>query len=237
MSDVPSIRALLFDFDGLIVDTETASYESWNEIYREHGHELDVNLWADVLSNRESTFDAVANLQELLGDTQIDAPALSDRRKRRHDELTDRAELLPGIQEYMVEAKAMGLKLGIASGSSRGWVMRHLERLGLAGGWDCIRSHGDTDRSKPHPDPYVALLECLDVTAADAIALEDSPNGVTSARAAGIYCVAVPNALTRRLDLSHADLIVESLQDVPLPELIRKAGDRAGQEPAPPPSA
>jgi HAD superfamily hydrolase (TIGR01509 family) len=231
MSDVPPIRALLFDFDGLIVDTETPSYESWNEIYREHGHELDVNQWADVLSNRESTFDALANLQALLGDdVRLDAVDLDDRRSRRKDQLTDVAELLPGIHQYVSEARATGLKLGIASGSSREWVMRHLERLGIDEGWDCMRTRDDTPRSKPHPDPYISLLECLGVAAAEAIALEDSPNGITSARAAGIFCVAVPNSLTRQLDLSHADLTIESLQDLPLADLVRRAGQRGGQE-------
>jgi beta-phosphoglucomutase-like phosphatase (HAD superfamily) len=230
------IHALLFDFDGLIVDTETPSYESWNEIYREYGHELDPLLWADVISNRESAFDAVANLQALLGADQLDAAALTARRNSLKDQLTDLTQLLPGIRGYTAEARRLGLRLGIASGSSHRWVNRHLKRLGIDEGWDCIRSRDDVPRSKPHPDTYLSLLECLDVEAGEAIAFEDSPNGIASAQAAGIYCVAVPNTLTSLLNLSAADLLLESLADLQLADLLRHVSEGA-DEPAPGSSA
>jgi HAD superfamily hydrolase (TIGR01509 family) len=217
----PRIRALLFDFDGLIVDTETPSHESWNEIYREFGHELDLELWADVISNRESTFDALANLQSLLGGRALDADALNARRNARKEALTDEAAILPGIHGYINDARVMGLRLGIASGSSRAWVTRHLERLGLAGGWDAIVCRDDVARSKPYPDSYNHLLDRLRVRPKEAIALEDSPNGIRAARAAGIFCVAVPNSLTARLDLGGADLVVASLDDFPLSGLLQ----------------
>jgi HAD superfamily hydrolase (TIGR01509 family) len=216
------IRALLFDFDGLIVDTETPSYESWNEIYREYGHELDPLLWADVISNRESSFDAVANLQSLLSADQLDAATLTARRNARKDRLTDLTELLPGIRDRISEARRLGLRLGIASGSSEKWVTRHLKRLGIDQHWDCIRSRDDVPRSKPHPDSYLSLLECLGVTAGEAIAFEDSPNGIASAQAAGIYCVGVPNSLTRQLDLSAADMQVDSMADLNLADLLKR---------------
>jgi HAD superfamily hydrolase (TIGR01509 family) len=227
MSELPPshkpLRGLLFDFDGLIVDTESPSYESWNEIYREHGHELDLAQWADVISNHDSAFDALENLRLLVGDADFDAQAAAARRNSRKNQITDLTELLPGIRRYVDEASSMGLKLGIASGSSRQWVTRHLARLGIDGHWECIRCRDDVERSKPDPETYLALLDCLGVDAAEAIALEDSPNGITSAKAAGLFVVAVPNSLTRLLDLSAADLVVESLPDLPLTELIRIA--------------
>jgi HAD superfamily hydrolase (TIGR01509 family) len=228
MSEIPParrrVRALLLDFDGLIVDTESPAYDSWNEVYAEHGREMDLLAWADCISNRESTFDPLDDLEHLLGPGTIDAMTVAARRNRRKDELTDMTELLPGIREYIHEAKALGLKLGIASGSSRGWVTRHLQRLGVAEGWDCLRCRDDVERSKPHPDSYLALLDCLGVAADEAIALEDSPNGIRAAQAAGILCVAVPNDLTRRLDLSGADMLVQSLGDHPLARLLADAG-------------
>jgi HAD superfamily hydrolase (TIGR01509 family) len=222
-------RALLFDFDGLIVDTESPSYDSWNEVYAEHGHQMDLLAWADCISNRESSFDPLADLERLLGPGTIDAMEVEARRARRKDELTDVTQLLPGIREYLEEARAMGLKLGIASGSSRRWVTRHLERLGVAEAWDCLRCWDDVERSKPHPDSYLALLDCLDVPAAEAIAFEDSPNGVRAAQAAGILCVAVPNDLTRRLDLSHADMRVDGLGGHPLRRLLEDAAAARAQ--------
>jgi beta-phosphoglucomutase-like phosphatase (HAD superfamily) len=231
MSEIPSpstprLRALLFDFDGLIVDTESPSFESWNEIYREHGQELDLQQWADVISNRESGFDALTNLQTLLGGARLDPVALNARRNARKNELTDGTQLLPGIREYIVGAQQLGLLLGIASGSSRPWVLRHLDRLEIGDMWQCIRSRDDVERSKPHPETYLSLLDCLGIGASEAIALEDSPNGVASAQAAGIYCVAIPNRLTRSLDLSRADVVVESLPDFPLTDLLRAASRR-----------
>lgn len=222
-SHIP-LRGLLFDFDGLIVDTESPSYESWNEIYQEHGQELNLEQWADVISNHDSAFDALENLRLLVGDADFDAAAVAARRNTRKDEITDLTELLPGIRRYVDDASRMGLKLGIASGSSRKWVTGHLARLGIDQHWDCIRCRDDVQRSKPDPETYMALLECLGVSAEEAIALEDSPNGIASAKAAGIYVVAVPNSLTRQLDLSAADLVVESLPNLPLEQLLTKAG-------------
>jgi HAD superfamily hydrolase (TIGR01509 family) len=131
--------------------------------------------------------------------------------------------VLPGIEEWLTEARRLGLKLGIASSSTRQWVMGHLDRLGL-GGWDCIRCREDTVRAKPDPDLYLAVLDCLGIGPGQAIAVEDSLNGLAAAKAAGLFCVAVPCSMTAHMDLSAADLRLGSLAQRSLAEVLAIVG-------------
>jgi HAD superfamily hydrolase (TIGR01509 family) len=134
-------------------------------------------------------------------------------------ELIAEREVLPGVIELRDEARAAGLKVAIASNSSLEWVMGHLGPRGLVEGWDCIRTRADVTRPKPAPDLYLAALDCLGVPAAAAVAIEDSPHGVASAKAAGLLCVAVPGPLTLGLDLGAADLQVSSIADLTVTRL------------------
>ena len=122
----------------------------------------------------------------------------------------------------MDEARRLGLGLGVASSSDRRWVEGHLERLGLHAHFDVIRCADDVPRVKPDPALYRAVLDAMGVRPEEAVALEDSPNGVLAAKRAGLACVAVPNPLTARLDLSAADLRVASLAELSLPELLTR---------------
>ena len=114
----------------------------------------------------------------------------------------------------------MGLRLGVASSSTNEWVKGHLARLGILESFDCIRCRDDVANAKPEPDLYLAVLECLGVRASEAIAIEDSPNGVLAAKRAGLRCVAIPNSITAQLDLGQADLLLGSLDEVTLAELL-----------------
>jgi HAD superfamily hydrolase (TIGR01509 family) len=216
------IRALIFDFDGLILDTEGPDYRAWLEIFREHGHELPFDLWSGVIGRAGDYFDAVEHLEGQLGQS-LDRDAIRKRHKTRHLELIEEEAVLPGVLEYLDEARRLGLKLAIASSASRVWLTDHLSRLGLEEHWQTIHSRDEVARAKPDPDLYLAALRALGVEPEEAIALEDSPNGVKAARAAGIFCVAVPNPLTARLDLSEANLQLSSLQDMSLTDIIARA--------------
>ena len=114
----------------------------------------------------------------------------------------------------------MGLKVGLASSSTSDWVRGHLDRLGILESFDCIRCRDHVANAKPEPDLYLSVLECLGVSASEAIAIEDSPNGVLAAKRAGLRCVAIPNSITGQLDLSQADLVLDSLADVTLGGLL-----------------
>jgi len=131
--------------------------------------------------------------------------------------------VLPGIHDYLRGARDLGLKLGLASSSSVNHVHGHLQRLELLHYFDATKCFEDTEAHKPEPAPYRAVLDELGVAPYEAVAFEDSPNGVTAARAAGIFCVAVPNAVTCRLPLEHADHRLASLAEEPLEQLLGRA--------------
>jgi HAD superfamily hydrolase (TIGR01509 family) len=217
-----AIRGLLFDFDGLLVDTETPSRLVWEELYREHGHELPQDQWATLVGTIGAPFDPFGHLEELVGEA-LDEEALTTRRQARELELIDLEDLRPGVEEYFAEAERLGLKTAVVSSSDDDWIERHLGRLGRLEGLDAIvAANGDTQRAKPRPDLYLDALDRLGLTPEEGIAFEDSPNGVTAAKAAGLACVAVPNPITATLALDDADLVLDSLADVPLQELLAR---------------
>jgi HAD superfamily hydrolase (TIGR01509 family) len=213
------IRAVVFDFDGLILDTEAPEFQTWQEIYQTHGCELLLEVWATGLGTSADAFDPYTHLEGQAG-CPLDREAIQQRRRQRYLELLGANSALPGVREYIAEAKRLGLLLGVASSSSREWVVGHLTELGLSSYFDCIKCRDDVTRVKPDPALYQAVVETFALQPHQAIALEDSPNGITAAKRAGLFCVAVPNPLTRQLSLAHADLRINSLADFPLPQLL-----------------
>src|ERR1700693_1890120 len=190
------IRALVFDFDGLILDTEEPVYRSWLEVYQAHGEELPFERWVQIVGSTTAGFHPQHHLEERLG--QSLPKEVLDRRIRRRAEMMPAQEVLPGVLRRIAEAKAMGLKLGVASSSTTEWVRGHLARLGILDSFECVRCRDDVANAKPEPDLYLAVLDCLSVPASDAIAIEDSPNGVLAAKRAGLRCVALPQLDHRR---------------------------------------
>jgi len=212
------IRALVFDFDGLILETETPAHQSWAEIYREHGHDLPMDLWHDYVGS-DTGFDPAGHLAALVGE-DFDAAAAQARRDLRKADLIAALDVMAGVRDYIADAKRLHLRLAVASSSSRAWVLGHLERLGLHPQWDAIRTREDVARTKPAPDLYLAAVKALGVAPNEAVAFEDSRNGVAAAKDAGLLCVAVPNALTAGMDLSGADVRLSSLAEMPLERLL-----------------
>ena len=213
------IQAVIFDFDGLILDTEAPEFQTWQEIYQAHGCELLLEVWATGLGTSADAFDPCTHLEAQLG-RLIDREVIQQRRRQRYHELLGAKAVLPGVREYIAEAKRLGLYLGVASSSSREWVVGHLTELGLYAYFDCIKCRDDVPRVKPDPALYQAVVETFRLQPYQAVALEDSPNGITAAKRAGLFCVAVPNPLTRQLSLAHADLLAGSLADLPLQQLL-----------------
>jgi len=215
-----ALRGLLFDFDGLIVDTETPSRASWQELYREHGQELPLDRWATLVGT-VGGWDPFETLEELVG--PVDRVALRERRLARELELGEIEELRPGVLDYLHEAERRGLATAIVSSSSDWWIDRHLGRLERAEHFDAIvAANGDEERAKPRPTLYLEALDRLELGADEAVAFEDSPNGVRAAKAAGLFCVAVPNGVTATLALDDADLVVPSLAELPFGSLVER---------------
>jgi HAD superfamily hydrolase (TIGR01509 family) len=211
--------AVVFDFDGVILDTETPFFHAWREIYEELGLELTVEEWATCIGTHGAGFDPLTDLAAKVANFEPD-PIL-ERARARKNELTDLDTLLPGIADWLEGAATHGIAIAVASSSSHEWVHGHLGRLALADRFGHFSCRTELIPPKPAPDLYLDACAALGVEPGRALAVEDSPNGVSAAKAAGMDCVAVPHALTAGLDLSSADLIVESLADLPLVEALR----------------
>jgi HAD superfamily hydrolase (TIGR01509 family) len=216
-----AIRAFLFDFDGLIIDTETASRAGWAWLYREHGHELPPEKWA-LMVGTIGGWDPMGHLETLVGEP-LEEEALNARRNAHELSLLEAEELRPGIADYLAAAERHGLKRAIVSSSSRRWIDAHLARLERDVGWDAIlTAEHDEERAKPRPTLYLEALDLLGVSPAEAVVFEDSPNGIRAAKAAGIFVVGIPNSVTQDLGLDEADLVLESLADLPPDDLLAR---------------
>jgi HAD superfamily hydrolase (TIGR01509 family) len=212
------VRALVFDFDGLILDTETPEFRAWQEVFAAHGARLTTDDWAGVIGSTESGWDAATEIRRQTGDA-VDPAALRATWKSRQVELLESETVRPGVVELLKEGARRGLGLAVASGAQRWWVQGNLERIGLLDAFDVLATGDEVPHGKPDPAVYLLALSRLGTPAGAALAFEDSPNGVRAARAAGLACIAVPNDVTTHLDLSAADAVLASLSDVDLDAL------------------
>ena len=217
------IDALIFDFDGLILDTESPDFLSWQDIYAAHGHELTVEIWArNVGGAWHNQYDP---LEALLG-RALDREVVQAQYKARARKIQLAQPILPGVQGYIKDAKEMGIKIGVASSSDHTWVDGNLERLNLIHEFDVIVCADDVENVKPHPELFLTAVERLDASPARTIVLEDSPNGARAAHDAGTFCVVVPNPLTAQLTFDHGHLRLDALSDVPLAHVVTLAGEK-----------
>ena len=220
------LEAIIFDFDGIIVDTETPDYETWAEVYREHGLELSMDLWSQGVGIIHADYDPFTHLESQV-EYDIDEVKTKDLRRAKFRESLENVPPMAGVAELMREAKAAGLKIAVASNSDRPWVEGHVRQRGLYDLIDVIRNAEDVPNPKPAPDVYLAATEALGVSPDRTIAFEDSPTGVTAAIAAGIHSIAVPNSITRHYDLTHAHHTLQSIAHTTLEELTTWVKSRA----------
>jgi HAD superfamily hydrolase (TIGR01509 family) len=204
------VAGLIFDFDGLILDSESPGYTAWSEVYQEYGCVLPFEKYSACIGTVNG-FDLHGYLEQQSG-RAIDRTVLEATCTRRWLALMRHQPLLPGIAETVDEAQARGLKLAVASSSTRDWVSGNLRRFGLLERFDAICTRDDVSAVKPDPALYLLALERLGLGAQQAIAFEDSPNGILAAKRAGVYCIFVPNPLTARLSGALADERLESLE-------------------------
>jgi HAD superfamily hydrolase (TIGR01509 family) len=184
-----------------------------------------MDRWLDYVGREAGWFDALAHLESLVG-PDFDRQSVKSRRDARKADLIARLDVMAGVRDYIAEGRRLGLRLAIASSSPRDYVRGHVERLGLGGVWDAIVCREDAPRAKPAPDLYVRAIEELGVAPGEAVAIEDSPNGIAAAKAAGMWVVAVPNEVTGALDLSLADCRLGSCAELPLTDLLARLGQR-----------
>ena len=207
MQTLPPVRALLFDFDGLIVDTEWPIYEAWQRTFRDHGHPLSLETFNQCIGTDFETWSPKIHLEELTGNT-IDWPPLDDARQASINKNLVGAPAMPGIPEAVQAGKETGLKLGVVSSSSHNWVDGWLERIDLFHQFDLTVCRGDAPRIKPEPDLYLEAARQLEMESAACLVIEDSVNGIKAAKAAGMPNVAIPNRVTGCGNFSLADHVL-----------------------------
>ncbi len=212
------IKAIIFDFDGTVIDTETAWYTAFREAYQTYGVDLSLEKYSQCIGTSLHTFNPYEYLKTDLH-LPIDLDEFRQRVQARHAVLMEDEGMRAGILDYLKEAKHRKLKVGLASSSRAGWVEHFLQKLQIRPYFDCVRTADDVQHVKPDPEIYLQSLRCLEVEAADAVAVEDSPHGAAAAAAAGIYCLTVPNVITRLLPFERPGHRVNSLADVDFNDL------------------
>lgn len=216
------IRGVVFDFDGVVIDTEVPEFRAWAAVYGVYGCQLDIAEWAVRIGTR----DAFDPYQTLCARATKPVPTESEvyRHKQVITSSWPRPKVLPGVRDWLAQCRALSLPVAIASSSTPEAIAWHLHRVRLRGHFQHIACCDGILRPKPSPDTYLAACHALDVRPSDVLAVEDSPNGVASAKAAGAKCLAVPHALTRSLDLSGADVVIESLADRDVKDILARLG-------------
>ncbi len=213
-------KALLFDFDGLIMDTESTEVQIWREIYADYDADFPLDIWVhEVVGSTDDNFDPAAHLALVTGRT-LNLPAIHQRAQTLRMDRQSRLTALPGVDGVLTDASRLGLRLAIVSSSPHWWVDGYLDQLGMSNSFERVICREDAAQVKPAPDLYLKALESLGLPADECLAFEDSPNGVLAAQRAGIKVVGVPNHVTAQAGPLAADLVLSSLAEHPLEVIL-----------------
>ena len=212
------MQSLVFDFDGLILDTEVPEYTTVAEVFADHGVPLPIERWVTIVGRADNPH-WLDWLERELGAPLDDREAVRLARVARHHALIHAEVVRPGVVDLLDEADGAGVPTAVASSSPRDWVEGHLARLDLRQRFAAVLTSDDVERGKPWPDLYLAATAAVAADPAASVALEDSAHGCTAAKAAGLTCVVAPNDVTRGSDFTAADLVVGSLAEVDLVRL------------------
>ena len=213
------IRALIFDFDGLILDTETALIDAYGDVHGAHGLPFDRPLFTRSVGHADYAFDPWKTFGR-----DADRGQLELERRVFNQARNEAQAVLPGVVRMLDEGRAAGLRIGLASNSGPAHVHEHLTRLGLRDRFQFIACRGDVPSPKPEPDLYRHVLNHFGIRGTEAIAFEDSHTGTLAAKRAGVWVVAVPNVSTGHHDFAHVDLRVASMADCHLADLLAQFG-------------
>jgi len=215
------LQAIVFDFDGTILETEGPDYQSWQEIFQRHGSELTLDVWIRCVGGTPADFDPFAILERQTGFV-LDRVATNQARRKRVVELVESHPPMPGVEAVIAAAHSAGIPLAVASSSSRAWVEGNLNRLGLRQHFQAVYTADDVVRVKPDPTLYRLAAGSLGAQPQQTLAIEDSRTGMLAAKGAGLRCLVVPNSVTQFSDFSLADLRLASLADLSPHEIFTR---------------
>lgn len=206
-------QAIIFDFDGLIIETEAVYCHIWQREFRKVGLAFDMAGYQNLIGAHHviGGYQPHQQLADHLNNG-VSARELRLAVEREAIQTIERKEAKPGVLQVLDEAARRGFLLAVGSSSERKWVHGHLKRLGIFDRFDTIVTANDVENAKPEPDIYQKVLENLDVFPQNALVLEDSNNGVVASHRAGIRVIAVPDEVTLGQDFSLATAIIPSLE-------------------------
>jgi len=208
-----AFSAVLFDFDGVLVDTEWAIYQAWLRTFEAHGHHLPLEVYTRCIGSDFATWSPKTHLEELSG-LAFDWHDLDARRQEVILADLTHEGTMPGVIALLEQLTRQGIRRAVVSSSSHHWVDGWLEKLAFAGHFETVVCRGDAPQIKPAPDLYLEAARRHGLPPADCLVIEDSLNGVKSAKAAGMSVWVVPNRVTAGLDFSMADRIFPSLVEL-----------------------
>ncbi|MDE0826129.1 MAG: HAD family phosphatase [Akkermansiaceae bacterium] len=212
MRSLPS--TVLFDFDGIIVDTEWAIYETWHALFLEQGHPLPLETYNQCIGSNFDTWSPETHLENLTGNS-FDWHTLNTDRNIEIRKTLEGSTAIPGVLTALDWLREKSIPLAVVSSSSHDWVDGWIKKIGLTSYFTTTVCRGDAPKIKPAPDLYLEAARQLDLPPADCLVIEDSVNGIKSALAAGMQTIAVPNRVTACRDFSIAHRVLTSLEELP----------------------
>lgn len=214
-----AITGLIFDFDGLMIDTEIPRAVTWKQIFENNGFTLSMEDYYKTIGSDDSAYDPADDLSKRT-QNKLSKQEISAWVEEKSQQMIFEQPLLPGVEDIIHKAHDSGMKLGIASSSFRDWVIPLLEKHHIQQYFDVVFTRENVKFTKPDPELYLSAMKAMGLLPNTSIAFEDSSNGIKAAKAAGMYCIAVPNEITRKMNLQIADKIVDSFNDLSIAELI-----------------
>lgn len=218
------IKGVIFDFDGLIVDTETTWYEAFKEVFNESHHmNIDLLGYSQCIGTGN---DVLYNYFRELAGESVNCEMLEEQAAIRYETMMKTPILREGVKDYLDEAKQSNIRIALASSSSKRWVHKYLAQLNIMEYFEVINTQDDVSNIKPDPELYLKTLMDLGLSRDETIVFEDSLNGLSAAKQAGIRCVIVPNNVTKNLKFENFDVRIDSMGEISLSELLKRIEHR-----------
>jgi putative hydrolase of the HAD superfamily len=214
-----ALKGIIFDFDGLIIDTEMPGCNAWAELFNQHGFSFTIEDWKKAIGTGPTAYNPASHLSQLT-QGRLDPQVIQKQTLARVRELIESQPILPGVLDFIIGAERLGLPMAVASSSNRDWVEGYLLKLGIRKFFKVVCTSDDVTNVKPDPELFILATKNLGIDPSEAIIFEDSPNGIRAAKAAGISCIAIPNDITKSMDLSLATRVVNSFLELDPHDLI-----------------
>jgi putative hydrolase of the HAD superfamily len=212
-----TLKAIFFDFDGIIVHSKGIEYESWRRVYSVFDCTLNIKKWIKIIDNIQGVYDpALILFSECLYryHRKINRKTVRTLQANLYNSMLSHLNAISGVIDIIKDCSKHKVLIGLASNTTKEKAAYHLKRLKIYKYFNVIVCKEDVVNKKPSPDIYNLLLQKLKLKPEQALVFEDSPTGILAAKTANIMCISVPNKITKYLDLSGADLKIDKFKNL-----------------------